>query len=134
MNEYHLLFFIFFFGTWALSFLPQIKLYFPEGLPLSPRWAIGVAFLCFCGLRCSKEEFQNSTHYTKVARHEYCHQIQQRLLSPLGFAIIYFTEMLVRRSFFNSTWKSAYENLYFEKQAMEYMEIGKLLWNLKGDD
>jgi hypothetical protein len=131
MSEYYYETLIFFFGTWAITFLPQIKLYFPKRLPIAPSWALGVSFLCFCGIRSSKEDFQNSARDEEIALHEYCHQLQQRLLSPFGLAIIYFSEMVFRRIFINRTWMSAYENLYAEKQARHYMKTGKFVWKLK---
>ena len=36
MNEDYFIILIFFFGTWSLCFLPQVKLYFPDGLPIGP--------------------------------------------------------------------------------------------------
>ena len=128
MNEDYFIFLVFFFGTWAVCNLPQVKLYFPLGLPIGPGWAMGVAFLCFCGIRCTKEDFQNSAYYKKIALHEYCHQLQKRLLSPLGLGLINFIELFIRKIFINKTWKGAYENLYVEKQARQYMNTGKLVW------
>jgi len=113
---------ILFLGSWAIAFLPQIRLYFPKGIPLAPKWAGGTSFLCFCSLKCNKIEFDNSNYYQKIARHEYCHQLQQRYLSPMVFGIFYFGEMVVRRVFFEKEWYSAYANLSWEKQANRYME------------
>lgn len=118
------IFFIFvpiFFLTWLLSFLPQIRLYFPNRIPGAPSWAQGGSFLCFCTLKCSKQLHKDSDYWQMVSRHEYCHQIQQRFLSPLVLGILYLLELVIRRIFINSDWHSSYQNVFWEKQAVKYM-------------
>jgi hypothetical protein len=111
-----------FFGTWSLCFLPQIRLFFPKRIPFAPAWAEGVAILCFCALRCKKDDYPGSIQWKEVSKHEFCHQLQQRFLSPLGFAFLYFGEMLLRRIFIDPDWKSAYWKVSWEKQARKYMK------------
>lgn len=122
MNIVYVLLIGFFLLTWAICFLPQIRLFFPRSIPGAPSWVQGGAMLCFCALRCTKEEYELSTQWKTVARHEYCHQIQQRFLSPLGLAILYLGEVLIRRIFMEPDWKSAYWNVSWEKQARRYMD------------
>ncbi|MCG9875914.1 MAG: hypothetical protein MH321_14145, partial [Leptospiraceae bacterium] len=108
MEIYLIILFGIFLGSWVATFLPQILLYFPKDIPLAPKWAHGTSFLCFCTLKCNKIEFSDSNDWKRVARHEYCHQLQQRYLSPILFGILYLGEMIVRRVLYEKNWKSAY--------------------------
>ncbi len=113
------IFLLLFFLSWAISFLPQIRVYLPEGKFYSFKilYTAGASFLCFSFLQCSKKEGESSIVWRGVAVHEYVHQIQQRWLSPLLFGLLYFGEWLFRKYILRQSWLTAYQNLIWEKQA-----------------
>lgn len=113
------IFLLLFLLSWAISFLPQIRVYLPEGKFHSFKilYTAGASFLCFCFLQCSREEGESSMVWKGVAVHEFVHQKQQRWLSPLLFGLFYFGEWLFRKYILHQSWMTAYENLIWEKQA-----------------
>lgn len=113
-----------FLCSWALCFLPQIIVYLPNGKyrSLNILHTEGASFLCFCFLRCSEGQFESSISWQGIARHEYCHQIQQRCISPFLLGILYFGEWGLRHYILGQGWNEAYQSLSWEKQARKYQE------------
>ncbi len=114
------MFIIFIFSLfWMITFLPQVKIFFPNGKfgRFKILYAEGASFLCFCFLSCSCIDYKNIKYWQGVAIHEFVHQKQQRLFSPFVFGILYFGEWIIRKLYYKQSWYEAYINLRWEKEA-----------------
>lgn len=121
MEIYLLLLLSFHFFIWGLSWFPQIKVYIPTKFRKNFPF-LGMNLFCFCILNMSKDEFDNNQFLKMIAKHEYRHQCQQRIFSPLLFALLYFGELAMRIIFLKQTKAKAYNCLSWEKDANSYME------------
>lgn len=112
-------FVILFCLTWILCFIPQIRVYLPNGKFVTLRilYTEGASFLCFCFLSCSYIDYKNRKYWQGIAIHEFVHQRQQRLYSPFVFGILYFGEWMFRKLYDKQSWGDAYRNLRWEKEA-----------------
>ncbi|TGL86932.1 hypothetical protein EHQ68_14355 [Leptospira congkakensis] len=116
---FEFIFLILFCLTWILCFIPQIKVYLPQGKlgSIHILYAEGASFLCFCFLSCSCIDYKNKKYWQGIAIHEFVHQRQQRLFSPFVFGILYFGEWIFRKFYYKQSWSEAYRNLRWEKEA-----------------
>lgn len=106
--------------SWILTWFPQILIFIPNRYRSQFRF-LGVSVFCFCILNTTREQFARDPTMQRIAKHEFRHQWQQRILSPLLLGILYFGEWGFRILLMKQSMDEAYNQLFWERDANAYM-------------